>query len=254
MASSALGFYWGDYVHPPGEVQPARIHSRALRNSRNQKWATEHRMIIQGEFLNADGTPLDQSQISDRIEELEYEYSQDYRDCGFLIGNVRTPHWIRNRHPRNLSGNIVVEKSWDNRLPIEYATTRSFWIVIQATFLEVTSGVIDFGETVSRFGGGGPDWKLYNTVTGPERVDITPLTKVTHVQRGFVVGAVNQISPPPPIWPLELKSKLTQIVYSNPVYSGSPLIRSPHSFRTDYTYHFERLGATPFTPNNWYPS
>lgn len=251
MSSLGMSFYWGDFVHPPGEVYPKAVFSKALYNERGQRWARDVRLVVGGDFT----CQINPGEISARVRALEDAYLVDYQDCGFLINGLPTEHKLSNTHARNLSGNNVVSISWDNVFPNnEYVNTRSFTIEIRAIFLDALDGVIDFKERVTGRGTGGPQWEIYNTVIGPRRVELLDQTPVFHEQEGFVIGTVARMLPPAPLWPDDEIVQLRTVSFSSPVFYGDPFNRPAVFYRTDYKYSFARLGPLPqfVEPNFWW--
>lgn len=248
-SNGGMGFFYGNFSHPPGEVFPAKVSEQSLYDSRNRKWATEYRLHVAGDFIGE----LNPGAISAKISAMDSAYREDYLDCGFTVAGGSTPHRLLNNDNRNLSGNQVVYRSWDHLHPTEYANTRSFSVIVRAIFLAANApAVLEFEERVTKIGDGGPTWELFDTINGPEKVDILPRSKVVHVQRGYVVGTTARLSPPGPLWPAEEKRWMRQITTHSPKFLGNPSNRPAHYFRTDFAYFFERLGPDAIAPRNWY--
>jgi hypothetical protein len=254
MASGkGMSFYWGGFTHPAGEVYPAKVERKPLYSDRGVRWATEYLLHVRGDFVSTTpGTDLTPAQVTARVAQMDLAYNDDYKDCGFLMNGVATPHRMLNDDLDNLSGNQIAYRSWDHVDPAEYCNTRSFTIIVRAIFLHARDSVISFNETVQKVGTGGKLWTVYDTANGPEKVDLLPRTKVTHVQRGTVIGTIGRILPPPPLWPNEEQGWRRVVVYTNPRFYGDPRRRRPVHFRTDYAYHFVRFGPDPIQGPNWY--
>lgn len=257
MASNGFVFYYGNYSHVPGEVYPKAIQVIPQPNQDGIRWASTYRMEIGGDFLNADGSAMNSSQVSARIAQFDDVYKYDYQDCGFIDPDGgQTPHRLLTNDVDNLSGNRIVRRSWDNRMPTEYANTRSFSVTIEALFRESYQEIIGFTESVSKKGTGGPVWELNQLWDGtPYKETVHNYSKVTHVQTGTIVG-LNRYPDPliisPPYWPEEEKQWLRTITRYSPKYHGHPSFgdKGTH-YRVDYTYFFERPTAAPLSNNLW---
>lgn len=262
-SSKGMGFYWGSYVHPPGEVYPAGVQTRYMLTEDGIRWAKEVIFTVKGDFIGQTDGNLTKEEIDAKILELDRVYDQDFQDCGFTMNGDLTSHRMANLHARNLSGNRVIYKSWDDvyHTPerghgVEYANTRSFTIRIRSVWLIAQSlpDVVKFQERVEKIGTGGPSFITYNTVPEPVRVDFLPKTIVRHVQQGYVIGTLRRIDPPPPLWPDEEVVSKRRIATYSPQFYGSPGIRLPTQYRTDFYYEFWRLGPDPVTNGvDWWP-
>ena len=252
-SGKGMAFYWGSFNHPAGEVFPAKVERKPLYSDRNVRWATEYWLHVRGDLISeTPGVELTPAEVTARVEAMDRAYNDDYKDCGFLMDGAATPHRMLNSDPDSLSGNQIVYRSWDHVDPAEYCNTRTFTIIVRAIFLHGRDRVISFNETVQKIGTGGKLWTLENTIDGPQKVDILPLTKVIHVQRGTVVGTIGRIFPPPPLWPLEEQQWRRVVTFTNPKYFGDPRTRRPVHYRTDYAYFFERLGPDAVQGQNWF--
>ena len=147
-----LIFQYGTYYHKPGEVYPAAIEVRPQHSDYGIRWGSIYRMQIKGDFLADDGQTLDPDEITNRINELQDVYIEDYKDTGFWLSEngvktTKTPHYMETDDEYNLSGNQVVSRSWDHIHPAnEYTNTRSFSITIQALFEQVQASILFFSQ------------------------------------------------------------------------------------------------------------
>jgi hypothetical protein len=243
-------FHYGAFAHPSCEVYPRRVEITPVRSRDNAKWGMLHRLEVAGDLVGVN-TP---AEVVAAIAALDAAYAEDFKDVGFKLNNVWTPHKMLTDDTLNLSGNRVVYRSWDNALPTELANTRSFSIGIEALYATITSGIIEFRETTTKIGTGDPEWKLYDIAAGDPVIEpVKAKTKVRHVQSGTYTSIQPWISPPDPYWPLEELKKQRVIRYSNPIVHGHPSGKFTH-YTVDYTYVFERLGPSAVLPNPfWVP-
>ena len=258
--SSDQGLIWfyGDYEHPAGEVYPKTIEILPKHSDKGVRWASFFRMEVAGSFVGTnpfvDGPELTPAQVDARIIEMEAEYLNDYKDCGFkLKDGTPTEHYMTNNDPFNLSGNKIMHRSWDNQYPTEFANTRSFSITIESLFLQSYNPIVYFHETTQRIGTGGPVWALHNNWgEDPEREEIFTKSKVTHVTRGTIVGLTARPTIPPPLWPEEEQEWKREVSDSSPQFHGDLSFTKGTHYVRSYAYYFERIGPDPTPSRNWY--
>lgn len=252
--ANGLIFKYGNYSHLPGEVYPQRLEVRPLISEDGVRWATDYRMQVGGSFVNQ-VPELDAAGVNTKIDEVEQAYQNDYQDALFLFndGTTQTQHRLFNNDPFNLSGNRVINFTWDNRFPTEFANTRSFSVTIGARYLTNYWDILYFHETTTRIGDGGPMWRMYNTWAGdPEKEFITTQSKVTHVQSGIVIGLYDWPLPPAPYWPDEEMTWRRKVTQVSPRFHGDLSFLKGTHWGISYTYYFERIGPDPFRPNPFF--
>lgn len=251
-SNNGLIFQYGNYQHEKGEVYPERIEIRPLFTEDGIRWASDIRMQVAGSFVNMN-PELTPTGVDAKIAEIESVYAgqSDYKDAKFLLEDgTETQHRLINDDPYNLSGNHIINFSWDNRYPTEFANTRSFSVSIGARFLQSYSNILYFHETTQRIGDGGPMWRMYNRWDGlPVKEFITNQSKVYHVQRGIVIGLFTWPLPPEPYWPDEEQTWRRSITQASPKFHGDLAFSKGTHYALSYAYFFERVGPTPFNPN-----
>jgi hypothetical protein len=244
MSSDGMIFQYGDYQHEKGEVYPQKIEIRPLLTEDGVRWASDYRMSLAGSFVNQ-SPELDAAGVNTKIGEIEEAYRFDYKDAKFLLpdGVTETEHRMISDDPFNLSGNRIINFSWDNRYPTEFANTRSFSVTIQARFLQSYSSILYFHETVQRIGTGGPMWRIYNRWDGtPFKEFISTESKVYHVQRGIIIGQSAWLPAPEPYWPDDEQVWRRSITQASPKFHGDlSFIKGTH-YAKSYAYFFERVG------------
>jgi len=250
-----LIFEYGSYRHERGEVYPQMIEIMSVDSDRGYRWAFDYRMQIAGNFCQAPDNPLTPATIDAKILALTNAYGDDYRDFGFLFGDLtRTSHYMETDHVDNLSGNKVLSRSWDYQSPAEFANTRSFQIRLGAKVFSSYSSILYFQETVSQRGTGGPRWNYQERWQGePIREDITEKTAVEIYQRGIVVGANSFVQPPPPWWPDDEQQEFRYIERVSPRLHGHPSFAKATHHTVRYSYKFMMAVSPNQNPNIWYP-
>ena len=254
MPSDGLIFYYGAYEHEKGECYPAGIEYRKVPDEHGVRWASDYRYVIKGSFVNQSPELTDQ-QVGAKVAAMEAAYLEDYEDFGFKYSDgTDTPHKVLTDDALNLSGNKVVNFSWDNTFATEMANTRSFTITLQARFQEAYNEVVSFNERVEKIGDGGPIWRMYNLWNGtPYKEFIHNESKVLHVQTGRIVGLFDWPAAPTPFWPDEEQTWRRRIVQYSPKHFGDLDFDKGRLYVKEYSYFFERNGDTPFIPRYWYP-
>lgn len=250
---SGIYFEYGSYKHPVGEVYPKMIEMRPIVSERGYRWAYDYRMQIGGNFC---GRPqLTPGGVDSRILALEAAYNDDYKNFGFRFSadDSKTAHYIETNDTFNLSGNKVIQANWDYSGPSELANTRSFAITLGAKIASSYSNIIDFFETVSEEGTGGPDWTYRTRATGiPLRQDIHQNTPVVVTQQGRITGLISHPAPPPPWWPSDEYEPGRVVTRTTPRLHGHPSFAKATHYTTLYRYVFLRPVATNLTPGVWY--
>lgn len=238
---SGLKFIYGDYVHQAGEVLPRSLSMRTLQTSRNRRWATEYSMNVEGQLCSDISSPLTASTVNARISAMDDAYLHDYRDAGFLFDDdTPTAHYLRNDSGFNMTGNRVIQKSWLHQTPTEFANTRTFNITIWAQFLESYSDLLEFHERVEYIGNGGLDFEIRDQWAGPPTYEpLSESTSITAIQRGYTLGLLGYIEPPPPLFPAREKGKMRRRAYTTPRDHGHQIPNRFTGYRLDYAYYFK---------------
>ena len=247
-----LQFFFGNYVHPVGEVYPRSIEGRPLFTDENVRWATAIRYNVGGDFCADPLTPLTPTQISAKIDALDAAYSEDYKDFGFRLDGVNSAHFIENDGEFNLSGNRVLSRSWDHRGPNEYANTRSFSMTIGCTIQDSYSQIVQFREQIAMRGTGGERWTYRPRWTGePIRESIHEQTPVELFQEGFIVGLNFLPEPPDPWWPDEEVKPDRFIQRISPRFHGHIDFDRGTHYGLRYRYRFLRATTDEQEPREW---
>ena len=257
MSSTGQGmsFFYGDYVHQKGEVYPEAIEIIPRFSPEGLRWAADYIWRLRGNFFQdpAQSSELTPAQVGQKIETLRTAYNQNDKDVGFYLpdGSTISKHYMRSSDTKNLSGNRVTRRSWDNLTEGEYANTRSFSMTIQALFEMSESDILSFKEGTSRTGTGGPTWKVRANWRGePYKHFLTSKSKVVHIQQGEIISMNGWITPPGPYWPKEEMQEHRVVTMHTPQYHGNG--KGTH-YRVTYKYVFERLGPDAnFSPSNGY--
>jgi hypothetical protein len=230
-------FKFGSYQHPDNEVNLTTYEVTTQRSPRGRPMKTTIRLHINGQ-LQAAG----QSALNTKIAELIDVYSQSNmdQDCGLYHddGTV-TRHKLEssNTNSANLTGVRLVHRSWPRSEPEEYATCRSFYIVLEAVYRDLESQLIDFHERLYGIGTTAPAFLWTLLASGrPKRQMIHTWTLQTLVQEGYATGfdgwPVNFLYGPGPLFPALEDQERRTIYRTGPRYLG----RAFANYRIDWRY------------------
>lgn len=196
--------YWkyGNYIHPYGEINIVNLTVRNVHSGRGQQKHVLFQYYLRGEIC-ADSGP---DAISARIYEIEQAYTVEGLNCGLYTdatATTPTSHTLNNNHPNNISGNRVVQRpSFPEGGPTEYATGRTYSIIIQALFASPESQILEYQESIQYRGTGGPRWHMREFKRGSPRPYITHQRTAQHiVQQGRSLGFNGYLEPAGPILP-----------------------------------------------------
>jgi hypothetical protein len=151
---------YGAYAHAANEAELV-VTKTAVWSAAEQRQAVRERWTIQGQLHGASPAALTTS-----IDALLNAYSTDGLDAGLYLDDGVTPTSHIMRSSQSLGGVRVLGIDFPDSRGAEYATYRSYRIVLEAEFPNAFVALLSWIETVS-FEGGGPRWVLIETRTGP---------------------------------------------------------------------------------------
>jgi hypothetical protein len=169
-------------------------------------------------------------------------FSVPYQDVALLLddGSV-SPTKILNAG--SISGVRCLSLAFPNSYGgAEYATVRSFQAVFEAEYLAGIDQLVDYSETVSIIGNGGPRRVVTETInTAPVEQIVSPKTAVRASQSGRAVGLLSHPAVPRPLWPAALQNPDQAVTRSTPRPGTNGLLE----WEVAWSYQF--LSATPLT-------
>lgn len=191
-------FRYGDFTHPAGEVNLTRFNIRGLFGPRGQRLKTVYTMFLDGEIC-ADGPAA----ITTRIAELVEVYSHNYRDAGlYLDDGTLTPHHLQSNRFDCISGVKVIQRSWPEGGPTEYATGRKYSITLEAEFDDADSQVVEWQEQVAVVGNCGPRIEVVEVSQGPPLLQLlNQRTAQRIIQSGSSIGYEGYVESFGPLYP-----------------------------------------------------
>ena len=189
-------FQYGSYRHTDNEVDITSLNIQRMYSPRNTMTFDRHTLIVQG-HLCVSG----QAELRSAITALENAYSRDYYDAGLYHDDgTRSAHGLDNLD--SINGVRIQSLSFPNGGDGEYATGRTYSIVLQADYLNLEDSIYSFSESIRLMGTGGPRWELVPTPAGPPYPLVQNLfTPQYIVQEGEAVGWQAQPVLPGPLFP-----------------------------------------------------
>lgn len=239
MAATLMTFKYGNHTHDAGEVNMVRFELLPEFSPNGRRMFTRYRMHVMGELI-ANG----QSAINAKIGTLISAYAENFKDAGlYHTDGTPTKHVLDSDHQQNMSGNRVAYRSWPRGGADEYATVRTFYIVVEALFRDPDSGLVVWREQVNTRGTAGATWEL----VGGIKYDKTLLSNQRIYQFGYAEGltvypAGNVPAPLVPDWEHQ---ELREFNQHDATYFGQRYGR----FGLSWGYHMESPTGQSITPN-----
>lgn len=178
------------------------------------------------------GTDVDD--LTTNIAALEAEFSSDGKDIVLLKsdGTTETAHKITNSN--TIGGVKVIQPpAFPKGDGAEYTTFRRYRIVIGALVDDGSDELMDFRETTTRTGNGGPRRVLIEVLNGPPQAQTTSrYTPVRITQRGRALGKTIYPNAAIPFYPAELSNPEHTITFTGPTNDRGNFI----GFGTSWTY------------------
>jgi hypothetical protein len=190
-------FRYGSHTHPANEVNIDRFQIQSRMSGRNRRRSMIYTMHISGELLYDTQTALTAA-----IAQLRDAYDRNFQDAGFYQDDgTLTPHHLPNSSDC-ISGVQVVGRSWPIGDAAEYATKRTFSVVLQAEYDRPDSEVLEWSERFLYVGNGGPCIEVVPQYEGPPVVQrLHEKTAQILIQSGRSKGLNGYLLPPGAIFP-----------------------------------------------------
>lgn len=231
-------FKYGTYQHPDNEVNLTSVSEVSTINDRGLIAFTTRRMTLRGELIAST-----QAALRTKINQLESAYSVRGRDAA-LYHDDGTISGHSLPSGSSLSGTRVISLSYPDGTAAEYATQRTFEIILEAEY-PANGGVSSWVETLTFLGNGGPTQVYIPLLNGPwQRQVTTQATSYRAIQSGTAVGLLGYPPVPAPIWPQFLLPNTRQNV-SSPKNAGRRFV----DYRISWAYSFEANIPLAGTPN-----
>ena len=228
---------YGNLQHDNNTVNLASFSHRNVFSKRGLRQTVVKTMRLGGFIL---GTT--QAAIKAAILAVESGYASDGFDAALYHddGTVSS-HFLDTA--TSLGGVKVLSFNYDKSDGAEYATQRSFSIVLEADY-STGQELLSFEETLSISGTGGQRFVYKSVLNG------TPVKQLTHqqtivraTQSGRAMGLLAYPAFPPPIWPGDVLQDRIARSQTSPEFNGKIFMNWPIS----WSYPFEgiNLSGTP---------
>jgi hypothetical protein len=231
---------YGPYTHAQNE--PAvQIGKVALFSPRGFRQAVRETWRIVGVLQAAD-----QPGLTAAIAALRAAYNVNGLDLGLYLddGTTLTDHFLTSSAA--LGGTRVTRLDFPTGLGAEYSTFRSYAITVEAEFPDTSNNLLEFSETLSFAGTGGPRLVFLETLAGPPQVQIArQQTTCRARQEGRAVGLLSYPPIAAPIWPAAELADQRRIALRAPLRVAGNLTR----FVAEWTYVFESVTPLAGQPN-----
>ena len=224
---------WGNYQFDENAAQLVSFSVRPRISQRGQRMELVYTAHVHCELKSTSG----QSAITTLINDFIAAFDQNYQDFTLYDNSsVVTPHSFSNSDIRNVSGNRVIQRSWDGVDPVEYALIRTLDVVVQAVMAEPESNLLYFSERLTTIGTGGPVWSADNTQYGPQSTLLYPSSWRHVVQQGHAVYYFGPAVANGPFFPSNFEHlERRRIVRGEPAFRGQGYTHYPISWHYEYS-------------------
>ena len=230
---------YGSYTHAQNE--PAvQIGKQAVFSRRGFRRAVRETWRIVG-VLHA----ADQPGLTAAIAALRSAYNVNGLDLGLYLddGVTLTDHALSSAAA--LGGTRVTALEFPSGKGAEYSTFRSYSISVEADFPDTSNNLLDFSETLSFEGTGGPRMIFLDTLEGlPQQQIARQRTTYRARQEGRAVGLATYPPVAPPIWPSAELQDQRRLSLRAPRRVAGNLTE----FAAEWTYVFESVSPLAGTP------
>lgn len=238
---------YGGFRHADNEANLVQFDAIARYSPRGHRIETTYRAHLVGELIY-----VGQAALHPRIAALIDAYGIVNQSFTYHHDDgTPTRHRIPADDPNNVTGVRVIHRNWPKGAPAEYANTRTFYLVIEATFRDpepgIASPLVDYHQSVEAVGVAAIRRRYleYDVGSAEEQI-VNQLTTQRLHQSGYAVGYSDWPAPPGPLYPdLEL-TDVRRIRLTTPHHRGNGFTH----YRTDWSYVMESPSAQTATPGN----
>lgn len=230
---------YGSYTHARNE--PAvQISKQAIFSARGYRMAVRETWRIVG-VLHAD----DQPRLTAAIAALRSAYNVNGLDLGLYLDDQTTLTDHALFSAQSLGGTRVKSMDFPTGTGAEYSTFRSYSIAVEAEFPDTSNNLLEFHESLSFEGTGGPRVVFLDTLEGLPQPQIAQQRTTSRArQEGRAVGLVTYPPASAPIWPGAELVEQRRLVLRSPRRAGPNLTE----FAVEWGYVFEATAALAGVP------
>lgn len=210
------------------------VFAEHIRSKRGFKHLQNVRFDIRGEICESD-----QYDTNARLQQIVNAFSVDGQSCGLVHDDgTRTHHWMPNSYeePRNLTDVQVFHQRLPETRDGEFVSGRNFELGVSSLYLDPTSEILEYHDTLDRVSNAGPQWRWRRDPRwGFYPYIESPATMQRMFQRGYAIGATRYPLPPAPLYPPPFEDNVARRVkFSGPSRYPNGLT----GFRVDWQYTY----------------
>lgn len=241
---SGLVFKCGRYTHPAGEVTIAQWGWTTEFSDRGVPIKRKYSCGISGEMIGDDVADL-----TARLIAFERAYAKQNQTVGmFTEAGAATAHVLTTGNA--LGGVRITGVVYPDGGGTEYVVSRKFSATFEADYLITDPGsansVLEFTETISFQGTGGPRFIYLFPITGPpEKQTVQQKTTIVITQSGSSTGRRSYPPVPPPLLPADEHIEARNITMVGPKNQGG----DKTEYGMQWSYTFETTSAPNITPH-----
>lgn len=231
---------YGSYTHDQNECAVV-ISKRAVFSPRGLRQFVRETWHVTGIKQAAS-----QSELTTSLAALRTAYSANGLDAGLFLDDGTTPtdHILVSRAA--LGGVRVVALEFPRGDGAEYSTFRTYRLVLEADFPDTSSNLLEYDESLSFDGTGGPRRVFLEVLEGlPQEQIGAQRTTYRASQQGRAVGYGGYPVPPPPIWPAAELAEHRRMTLYAPDRQANQLSR----YTVDWRYSFESVAPLTGAPH-----
>ena len=177
-------FKYGSYTHTINTVELVRLRKFNRRSNRNRRRSVITELHIRGYIAGAS-----QAAITSALQSLETAYGSDVTDAGLYLDDGTTPTAHVLTANNSYSGIEMVSLEYNESTGEQYATQRTFDVVMRVENDAIESQIEAWEETVRGIGICGPTYDWFVPTVGPAiRRQATTHSLQTIIQQGYAVG------------------------------------------------------------------
>lgn len=214
---------------------------QALVNQRNVPYCQQMQMSVSG-YLSGDNTTA----VNLACEQLEVALATPYRDLVLYTDAGLATH-LALYNAGSTTGVIVSGPRYPSGKGAELVTYRKFEFTARAEYPIGTGRnvLMEFSESISFQGTGGPRFILKPALVGPPQKQIVQQrTTVRATQGGRAVGYLDYPTEPPPLWPQAEHLEQRQVTRTGGRFHGAAW----QEFAVQWGYVFEANGPLAGKP------
>jgi len=230
---------YGSFAHDQNECAVV-ISKRAVFSPRGERMSTRETWHVTGIRHAAS-----QSALTSALAELRNAYSVNGRDVGLYLDDGVTPTDHVLISAAAIGGVRVVALDFPRGEGAEYSTFRTYRLILEAEFADGSSNLLEYYESLSFEGTGGPRRVFLEVLEGlPQEQIGTQATLSRATQQGRAVGLAGYPIPPPPVWPAAERPDRRRFTLRTPERSGGQFLR----YQVEWSYTFESITPLAGTP------